>query len=363
MKLSEVFNVFQGHQITDKEIYYSTGEVPIYTGDNEIKGYWNKSFGKDIILPCLSYPVKGFQGVISVREHIFDANNTAVLCLKEEYRDQVELEWFKFILPHYFYQKLTNKEGVSYLSKDAVEDIDIHLINKEEQTRQLKVLKRLDVMYEYLTTYKEKVDQYLNKQIILRDEAEEWIPLNEILSYVSRNDSLSESGLYQRSADTDERIAVLSGAADAEIFGWIDASYQDIHYLAERQALHLVTRGKAGKMNFLEKGTYATNTNAFLIYIPYENWERLNIKNEASEKIYLKYLKCYLQNSFFHVSSSADVSVFPLTEVMEDMMIPFFKYNDKMKEVVHCIERLEKMQKYIQEQLSKVIKLKRYYIM
>ena len=100
MKLGEIFYVFQYHQITDEEIYYGTGEIPIYTGDNELKGYGNRVFNEDITFPCLSYSVKGFNGVISVQNELFDANNTAVLCVKDEYKELIELEWFKYILPH-----------------------------------------------------------------------------------------------------------------------------------------------------------------------------------------------------------------------------------------------------------------------
>lgn len=42
MKLKDIFYINQGHQITDEEIYNSFGEIPIYTGNNDIKGYWNK---------------------------------------------------------------------------------------------------------------------------------------------------------------------------------------------------------------------------------------------------------------------------------------------------------------------------------
>jgi len=42
MILGELFKVIQGHQITDEELYLTEGKIPVYTGKNEIKGYWNK---------------------------------------------------------------------------------------------------------------------------------------------------------------------------------------------------------------------------------------------------------------------------------------------------------------------------------
>ena len=44
MKLQKIFDLNQGIQITDEEIYYAipnNGKIPIITAHNEIKGYWD----------------------------------------------------------------------------------------------------------------------------------------------------------------------------------------------------------------------------------------------------------------------------------------------------------------------------------
>lgn len=360
MKLSRIFCVYQYHQITDEELYYSDGNIPVYTGNNELKGYWNKSFSDKITLPCLTYPVKGFDGAISVQNSIFDANNSAVLCVREEYKKDVVLEWFQYVLPHYFYKILVNRGGVSYLSKERVEDIDIPWIPKEQQMEQVVTYKKLDEMYRMLSEQKRQMQSLMEKQILLSEERKDKVSLCQILEYISRNDCLSESGLYQRSALSDEQITVLSGSSDRTVFGMIDSTQEGIHWLDSRQALHLVSRGNAGKLAFLKKGRYATNTNAFLLYIPHDNWEKLRIGNEFDERIYLKYLKCYLQPLFYEVSSNSELSIFPLTDVMKNMKIPFFQYNAEMESIINCVERLEKMFSVIEERLRKVEKLRSY---
>lgn len=360
MKLSRIFWVYQYHQITDEELYYSDGHIPVYTGSNELKGYWNQSFGEKITLPCLTYSVKGFDGVISVQETVFDANNSAVLCVREEYREEVVLEWFQYVLPHYFYKVLVNRGGVSYLSKERVEDLEIPWISRDRQLEQLITFKKLGEMYHILTEQKRQIQCLMEKQIFLSEEIQDKVPLCQIFKYVSRNDCLSESGLYQRSASTEEQITVLSGSSGGTVFGRIDSAQKGIHWLDNRQALHLISRGNAGKLTFLEKGRYATNTNAFLLYIPYDYWGKLGITNESDERIYLKYLKCYLQPLFYEVSSNSDLSVFPLTDVRKNMKIPFFHYNAEMEKIIKCVERLEKLNSTVMERLKKVERLRSY---
>ena len=38
MTIDDLFDVIQGHQITDEELYKIEGDIPVLTGKNEIKG-------------------------------------------------------------------------------------------------------------------------------------------------------------------------------------------------------------------------------------------------------------------------------------------------------------------------------------
>ena len=59
--LGDLFLHFQGHQLTDKEIYDNVGSYPVLSGaDNEPKGFINTPLFKDKKkLPCLIYQTKG----------------------------------------------------------------------------------------------------------------------------------------------------------------------------------------------------------------------------------------------------------------------------------------------------------------
>lgn len=365
MKISDIFEIIQGHQITDEEIYMSMGEYPIYTGNNDIKGYWNKTIVNEKMLPCLTYPTKAFNGKVSLQKQLFDANNTAVLYLKDKYKKNknINLEWFKYTLPSYFLEKMTSKEGVSYLNRDIVKNIEIEVPNIDIQNEQVKLFKEIEIQEKKVNDLASVVNNILDKHLLLEEDMlEKEMPLNSILSYISRNDSLSEEGIYKMYPRSEETAKVLSGATDNITYGEIDGNLDDIHYLKERQALHLVTRGKAGKLTYIPKGTYATNTNAFLLYIKKEKWQELNIHNEMEEEIFLKYLKIYLQPLFYKVSSNSDVSVFPLTEIMKSLYIPKFEYKNSFLKITQTVDLLEekrenicKILKHISEIKGKVI--------
>lgn len=125
--LDTIARIIQGHQITDEEIYNQEGNIPIFTGPNDIKGYWGSKIIDSTDLPCLTYATKAFDGTVTIQQSIFDANNTAVLILKDEYKQIVELEWLQTILPNLFLKNATSKEGVSYLNKAIVQKLTIDI--------------------------------------------------------------------------------------------------------------------------------------------------------------------------------------------------------------------------------------------
>lgn len=182
------------------------------------------------------------------------------------------------------------------------------------------------------------------------------VNFSSIFDYVSRNDSLSEEGIYNNVPDEDDLdlITVLSGSTEDVVYGKIKGNTKGIHVLIDRQALHVVSRGKAGKLTFIPKGTYATNTNAFLFYIKPEAYDLINVRNEKQEEVYLKFMKLYLQPLFFEASSNSDVSVFPLTRIYKSLEIPTFIYTKEMEKVVEKFDLLEKYKNEIQNSVSRI---------
>jgi restriction endonuclease S subunit len=167
-RIDTYFDIIQGHQITDEEIYKSEGDIPIYTGGNDIKGYWDKAIVGEEDLPCISYPTKGnVSGNAYVQEKIFDANNTAVLIPKSEWRGKIDLQWFCFKLKHVFLSIATSNENVSYLNKELIESYEIDIPDLVEQRKELIPLIKLVALKRKLTEIIDKVDNLLSRSIFM----------------------------------------------------------------------------------------------------------------------------------------------------------------------------------------------------
>lgn len=164
--INDVFKIIQGHQITDEELYNTMGDIPVLTGRNETKGYWDCSLVKESDLPCITYSTKGnTNGDAFVQTRIFDANNTAVLILKPEWRSKVHLEWFVFKLRHILPEIQTSKEGVSYLNKAIVQEYEIGVPDKFVQERELQQYKRLQGYRNAASCVIEEVDHLFAKKV------------------------------------------------------------------------------------------------------------------------------------------------------------------------------------------------------
>ena len=167
MILGDVFKLIQGHQITDEELYIAEGNIPVFTGQNELKGFWQNTLVDKNDLPCITYPTKGNQeGRAYVQYDLFDANNTAVLIPKPNWREKIILKWFVHQLRHILVDIQTSKGGVSYLNKEIVECYEIEVPKKIIQTKQIRVIKRLTGFKEELERMVGEIDVSLGKKII-----------------------------------------------------------------------------------------------------------------------------------------------------------------------------------------------------
>jgi len=167
MKVKEMFDINQGHQITDEEIYNTEGIIPVITARNEIKGHWNKSIVVKDDIPCITYPTKANSGEAYVQYDIFDANNTAVLIPKKEWREKIFLEWFAYKLSKTFLKIATSKEGVNYLNREIVEEMDFDIPSIKDQKKEYQSVEKLIKIRNKLVIIFENVDSILNKEIVI----------------------------------------------------------------------------------------------------------------------------------------------------------------------------------------------------
>lgn len=250
--------------------------------------------------------------------------------VKESANNQIIPEFFSL-----FFEKQLREASVSEGSKTLTSkqiyslDFDIPPYSAQQSIMQsIAPILKLKTEIEGIIN---KIIPVLEKNLVIHVKDNENVLLSDILEYVSRNDSLSEEGIYKRSADiakSVEKIKVISGSID-DIYGYFPLD-SGIHALRNRSCLQVVTRGRACSLRYLEKGNYATNTNSMLLVIKEKSKELIELKSENDEDVYLRFLEFYLYPYFKEFSSSADLSVFPLTEAINKIEIPLIKLNDEI---------------------------------
>jgi hypothetical protein len=351
-KIGSVFKLIQGHQITDEEIYHSfgLGKIPIYTSSSELKGYWNKALVSQDDLPCITYPTKANRGEAFIQTEIFDANNTAVLIPLEDWRGHIILEWVCFKLSEIFPSIATSKEGVSYLNREIVEEQVLEIPSKTVQQDELRYYKQITSLKYSVEHITGRIDRLLQLSLLVQDTPKEDIKLSELFDYSSRNDCLSEEGIYHRSEglrNAGEIITVISGSTD-QFYGLIPFDV-DLHIVRNKPCLQVITRGDAGKIKFINKGNYATNTNSMLLTLKDDQKNSLHIYNDIEEVQLLKFYGMYLQAIFLDYCSSADLSVFPLTEAIKTIAVPKFKLNQGIVDTVTKYDSLSMSQEQMKQ--------------
>jgi hypothetical protein len=252
-------------------------------------------------------------------------------------------------------QEISISEGSKTLTLNQVYSTDFDI---PPMSVQQKIMDTISPLLLIKGTSKElisKIDTLLEKSLILKANSADEILLSDILEYVSRNDGLSEEGIYKRSSEinkTKKKIKVISGSIDG-FYGYYPIE-KGIHIVNNRPCLQVVTRGKACLMRFLEKGFYATNTNSMLIVIKEEAKAKLGINSELDEETYLKFLEFYLYPYLKEFSSSADLSVFPLTEAINEIVIPIIRLDGEIISISQKYQSLKDYKTGLNSSLSKI---------
>lgn len=225
----------------------------------------------------------------------------------------------------------TNNDNATWHKNNFFKSFEIEDFSIEKLNVFSKSLDVINNVSNILNNLYNRIKILENKVIsVISEEQFNYKPISDIFEYCSRNDSLSEEGIYNRKPLGNNPLIVLSGSSKDIYYGKIDRDVRNIHYVENKQCIHLVSRGEAGKLTYISKGNYATNTNAFLLYFKDSYLNKWNINTEQKEEVLLKYYIIYLQPLFKELSSLSDVSIFPLTKVMKSLKIPEFQYSDNM---------------------------------
>lgn len=152
-KVRDIFDHKQGHQITDEELYNSCGKIKVISGaDATIKGYTINSYVNECDLPCLSYQTKGNNNlIIHIQKELFNANNTAVLIPKPNWRNYVLLDYIIPKLVKNMSQIKNSDSGVSYIDTrilDTIIELPMknNMVDLEQQSDIIKILSKLKII-------------------------------------------------------------------------------------------------------------------------------------------------------------------------------------------------------------------------
>jgi len=274
--------------------------------------------------------------------------------LKEEARRVIDPEFFSLFFEEQL-QEASISEGSKTLTLNQLYSMDFDIPSYPTQQHVMKAISPLVLLRNRIEYIISKIELILEKNLVLESGDSESIPLSDILRYVSRNDSLSEEGIYKRSSEiskSKKTIKVISGSRDG-FYGYYPLD-RAIHAVNDKCCLQVITRGQACLMRYLEKGSYATNTNAMLLVLKEEAKSMLGLMNEVDEEIYLRFLEFYLYPYFKEFSSSADLSVFPLTEAIQKINIPLIRLSEEIKSVSEQYQVLKTYSLKLKTLLSKI---------
>jgi hypothetical protein len=329
MKIKSFLRIIQGHQITDEEIYLSIGKIPILTSKNEIKGYWNKALVTEEDLPCITYPTKANTGEAYVQTEIFDANNTAVMIPFPEWREKLNLHWLCLKLSALFLTNMTSKEGVSYLNKEIVEEIEIEIPKKEIQDKEYAKAEYLLKLQTKLAEIQNKITHIKNSPLTISYKKYQIksMEVSKIFDYVSGNSGLTEEYIYSMLLDKRIReYKVLTGSVDVKNVPLITECEKPknpdkkINIFAG-EGLHIVRKGKAGNCTYLPPSKYTLNDDAYI----------LKIKNDCEYKISLKWLANTQTQLFASFASQSDNSTWNMTGFFEEATLDIPAYEEQLE--------------------------------
>lgn len=274
MKLDSIFQIKQGHQITDEEIYLTEGDIPVITGRNNFKGFWNDKIVDQIDLPCITYPTKANVGNTYIQTENFDANNTAVLIPFPEWRLKIDLEWISFKLRTIFLKIQTSKGGVSYLNKEIVKDLEINIPSLEIQINEKKIISEMFFSRNKIDYILKKIEKFKYTTIVIeyKKYQAKQVPIKEILQPISGNSGLTEEYLYSLMlSKKDNKYKIVTGSIDIENTQRIyhcQHPKQSLNKITvcSGEGIHVVRKGiNAGYINYLLDDNYTLNDDTYIL--------------------------------------------------------------------------------------------------
>ena len=348
-KVSDVFTITQGHQITEEEIYNSFGDIPIFTGNNRLIGKVNTSIIKSNDLPCISYPTKGQVGKFFVKSGLFEANNTAVLVPKQEWRGRINLYWFISQISPKVKRECNSKAGVGYIGKEIMQRITFDIVDK---TRQVVI----GDSYNTAREFKNRIHKTIKslEYDIQGIKSVYNLPyfegrLSTIFDIKGGNSGLTEDFIYYNlPSNEEESIEIFTGATLEENKAGFISQFAKPNgtklKIFQSPAILVVRKGLAGKMFYIGKDEFTTNDDAYV----------LTLKKEWKDRINLKWFIHEYQDLFFNlVTSKSDNATFDKGYASrQTVKIPDIDFQNTFMKKIEYMESIIAKQKEIEKEID-----------
>lgn len=342
MKFLEIFNEVQkgNFALTDEAMYNSIAEggdfIPVYGGakshndsDKSVSAQGKTNENKPITVfsgDGIIISLDGSAGCMTVkRGERFALNHHAGFFTAKDEK-KINLDYFCI-----FYQNMLQNLGVSdgskTLSLDQLYSIDFEIPSYEAQKRVLAIIGRVKKKIEELQYIRERIEKLLVKQISVtytKMQCENK-PVAEIFDCLSGNVGLTGEFVYSVANVVGEKYTILSGAMDEnKMMGEIpfcQINGKDLKVFKDEEGVLVVRKGKAGALQYLAKGNYAINDDAYI----------LSVKKGCQYKIDLHWFMIQYKSEFLSYSSSSDNGTWNKTGFFENVRIDIPDYSEQKR--------------------------------
>ena len=248
-KISKYFEVKRGMQgLTEEFIYNNLGEINVISAVSEGFTYFgkiNENIVKEKIIDKPSILIvrvgdAGKTNYVELEKYVI-TENVLYLEIKPEYEDKIDLEFMSFYLEPYLKKNSSgDSQGQRNISAEIINNITISIIlDKGYQKKVMAKIKKIDSLRIKSLENINLIEDFFGKYLSFGENLEDYdkISLTTFVKHLSRNDALSEEGIYKRSDNLNNEnnnnqiINVLSGSF-SNIYGLVPIS-KDLHYLKD----------------------------------------------------------------------------------------------------------------------------------
>ena len=350
-KIGEMFDFISETNLTEEFFYEHKGNYPVFSGQTENEGIvaFIDTFYQEG--PCITFTTYGSAGKMYFRNGKYTiGRNCMGLKLKEEYKDKVNMEYFSFKFQNLFYRlRIGDPKGQKSLNKTLIENVEVIILSKNIQEKQLKLYKKAKILLETVNDCILNFKKMLNISIVVSKYKYEE-SLSEIFHFEGGNGGLTEEFIYyNQPTSEDDKMAILSGATlKANLMGYISRNAKPNSKglkVFKGPAIIVVRKGIAGQMTLISDGEFTTNDDVYVL-IPKKDWK---------DKINLRWFAYQYQELFFNlVTSKSDNATFNKEYARKQMVkIPDITVQNKIAEkfliVEELVEKLEKLKREIEE--------------